>query len=142
MEFTDNFGQTTTHRLFAKFERNPFCRRAVPLHAACRRRRGGRCRVIFCRNAASFRRARWPKRDAAESTLDEVVGQQHLLGPGKPLRLAFESKAALDDPVGAARRRQDDAGAPDGRCFDAEFIALSAVFSGVKDIREAVRAPN
>jgi putative ATPase len=72
-------------------------------------------------------------------TLDEVVGQAHLLGPGKPLRLAFESKKPhsmiLWGPPGVGKttlaRLMADA-------FDAEFIALSAVFSGVKDIREAV----
>jgi len=72
-------------------------------------------------------------------TLDEVVGQRHLLGPGKPLRLAFESgkphSMILWGPPGVGKttlaRLMADA-------FDAEFIALSAVFSGVKDIRDAV----
>ncbi len=72
-------------------------------------------------------------------TLDEVVGQSHLLGPGKPLRLAFESRSPhsmiLWGPPGVGKttlaRLMADA-------FDAEFIALSAVFSGVKDIRAAV----
>ena len=72
-------------------------------------------------------------------TLDEVIGQSHLLGPGKPLRLAFESQQPhsmiLWGPPGVGKttlaRLMADA-------FDAEFIALSAVLSGVKDIREAV----
>jgi putative ATPase len=72
-------------------------------------------------------------------TVDEVVGQDHLMGPGKPLRLAFESRTPhsmiLWGPPGVGKttlaRLMADA-------FDAEFIALSAVFSGVKDIREAV----
>jgi putative ATPase len=72
-------------------------------------------------------------------TLDEVVGQSHLLGPGKPLRLAFEARKPhsmiLWGPPGVGKttlaRLMADA-------FDAAFIALSAVFSGVKDIREAV----
>jgi len=72
--------------------------------------------------------------------LDEVIGQQHLLGPGKPLRLAFESRTPhsmiLWGPPGVGKttlaRLTADA-------FDAEFIALSAVFSGVKDIREAMQ---
>jgi putative ATPase len=72
-------------------------------------------------------------------TLDEVIGQAHLLGPGKPLRLAFESRTPhsmiLWGPPGVGKttlaRLMADS-------FDAEFIALSAVFSGVKDIRAAV----
>ena len=74
-------------------------------------------------------------------TLDEVVGQQHLLGPGKPLRLAYESgkphSMILWGPPGSGKTTLARlmAGA-----FDAEFVALSAVFSGVKDIREAVQA--
>ena len=73
------------------------------------------------------------------ATIDEVVGQRHLLGPGKPLRLAFEARKPhsliLWGPPGVGKttiaRLMADA-------FDAEFVALSAVFSGVKDIREAV----
>jgi putative ATPase len=73
------------------------------------------------------------------ATLDEVIGQPHLLGAGKPLRLAFEARKLhsliLWGPPGVGKttlaRLMADA-------FDAEFIALSAVFSGVKDIREAV----
>ena len=70
-----------------------------------------------------------------------VVGQSHLLGPGKPLRLAFDSgkphSMILWGPPGVGKttlaRLMADA-------FDAQFIALSAVFSGVKDIREAVQS--
>src|SRR5215831_4034721 len=72
-------------------------------------------------------------------SIDEVIGQQHLLGAGKPLRVAFESgephSMILWGPPGVGKttlaRLMADA-------FDAEFIALSAVLSGVKDIREAV----
>ena len=71
--------------------------------------------------------------------LDEVIGQSHLIGPGKPLRLAFESRTPhsmiLWGPPGVGKttlaRLMADV-------FDAEFMALSAVFSGVKDIRAAV----
>jgi len=72
-------------------------------------------------------------------TLDEVIGQQHLLGPGKPLRVAFETgrlhSMILWGPpgVGKTTLARLMAGA-----FDAQFIVLSAVLSGVKDIREAV----
>jgi putative ATPase len=72
-------------------------------------------------------------------TLDEVVGQSHLLGPGKPLRLAFEARKPhsmiLWGPPGVGKTTLARLMA---KAFDAEFIALSAVFSGVKDIREAV----
>ena len=74
-------------------------------------------------------------------SLDEVVGQQHLLGPGKPLRLAYASgkphSMILWGPPGSGKTTLARlmAGA-----FDAEFVALSAVFSGVKEIREAVQA--
>lgn len=73
------------------------------------------------------------------ATLDEVAGQRHLLGPGKPLRLAFESgklhSMILWGPPGVGKTTLARLTA---KAFDADFIALSAVFSGVKDIREAV----
>jgi putative ATPase len=72
-------------------------------------------------------------------TLDEVVGQGHLLRPGKPLRLAFESRTPhsmiLWGPPGVGKTTLARLMA---EAFDAEFVALSAVFSGVKDIRESV----
>jgi putative ATPase len=72
-------------------------------------------------------------------TLDHVIGQQHLLAPGKPLRVAFESgephSMILWGPPGVGKTTLARLMA-DG--FRAEFIALSAVLSGVKDIREAV----
>jgi putative ATPase len=74
-------------------------------------------------------------------SIDDVVGQRHLLGPGKPLRLAFESgkphSMILWGPPGSGKTTLARLMA---KTFDAEFIALSAVFSGVKDIREAVQA--
>lgn len=89
-----------------------------------------------------------PKKPLAEAlrpaTLDEVIGQQHLIGPGKPLRLAVESgtlhSMILWGPPGVGKTTLARILA---HSFDAAFIPLSAVFSGVKDIREAVeRAQN
>ncbi|WP_024301985.1 replication-associated recombination protein A [Pseudogulbenkiania sp. MAI-1] len=87
--------------------------------------------------------AREPKKPLAEAlrptSLDEVIGQAHLIGPGKPLRLAVESKTPhsmiLWGPPGVGKTTLARILA---HSFDAEFIPLSAVFSGVKDIREAV----
>ena len=72
-------------------------------------------------------------------TPDEVIGQQHLLGPGKPLRLAFESgqphSMILWGPPGVGKTTLARMMATQFQC---EFIALSAVFSGIKEVREAV----
>ena len=72
-------------------------------------------------------------------TLDDVVGQKHLLGPGKPLRAAFESgkphSMILWGPPGSGKTTLALLVA---QAFDAQFIAISAVLGGVKDIRDAV----
>lgn len=75
------------------------------------------------------------------TTIDEVIGQEHLLGAGKPLRLAFESgkphSMILWGPPGVGKTTLARLTAS---AFDCEWIALSAVFSGVKDIRAAIEA--
>ncbi|HZP94163.1 MAG TPA: replication-associated recombination protein A [Burkholderiales bacterium] len=71
--------------------------------------------------------------------LDEVAGQAHLLGPGKPLQVAFESgklhSMILWGPPGTGKTTLARLTA---KAFDAEFVQISAVLSGVKEIREAV----
>src|SRR3954453_13210700 len=72
-------------------------------------------------------------------SLGDVIGQQHLLGPGMSLRIAFESgqphSCILWGPPGTGKttiaRLMADV-------FDAQFLSISAVLGGVKDIREAV----
>ncbi|MFM0171042.1 replication-associated recombination protein A [Paraburkholderia sediminicola] len=71
-------------------------------------------------------------------SLDDVVGQSHLLGPGKPLRLALDSQRLhsfiLWGPPGVGKTTIARLAA---RAFDYEFIAESAVAAGVKELREA-----
>ncbi len=71
--------------------------------------------------------------------IDEVIGQSHLLGTGRPLRLAFQSgklhSMILWGPPGVGKTTLARLMA---QAFDAEFMPLSAVLSGVKDIREAI----
>ena len=71
-------------------------------------------------------------------TIDEVIGQRHLLGPGKPLAVAFAAgkphSMIMWGPPGVGKttlaRLMADA-------FNADFVAISAVLAGVKDIRDA-----
>jgi putative ATPase len=71
--------------------------------------------------------------------LSEVIGQQHILGPGMALRVAFESgqphSCILWGPPGVGKTTIARLMA---HAFDAQFISISAVLGGVKEIREAV----
>ncbi|MDA8443986.1 replication-associated recombination protein A [Paracidovorax valerianellae] len=73
------------------------------------------------------------------ASLDEVIGQSHLIGAGRPLRLAFESgkphSMILWGPPGVGKTTLARLTAS---AFGYEFIALSAVFSGVKEIRASM----
>ena len=90
---------------------------------------------LFARNA--------PAAPLAErlrpKSIGEVIGQSHLLAQGKPLQLAFESgklhSMILWGPPGDGKTTLARLMAS---AFDAEFMPLSAVLSGVKDIREAI----
>lgn len=73
------------------------------------------------------------------ASIDEVIGQTHLLGPGKPLRLAFDAgrlhSMILWGPPGVGKTTLARLAA---QHFNADFVQISAVLAGVKDIREAV----
>lgn len=87
--------------------------------------------------------SRQPKAPMAErlrpKRLDDIVGQDHLLGPGKPLRVAIEAgephSMILWGPPGVGKTTMARLMAD---LFDCAFIAISAVFAGVKDIRQAM----
>ena len=73
--------------------------------------------------------------------LEDVLGQEHLLAEGMPLRVMFDARKPhsmiLWGPPGSGKTTIARLAAS---AFDSEFIALSAVFSGVKDIRTAMEA--
>jgi putative ATPase len=73
------------------------------------------------------------------TNLDEFVGQQHLLGPNKPLRKAIEQgllhSMILWGPPGTGKTTLARLMASQS---NANFVKLSAIFSGVKDIRAVV----
>src|SRR5687767_13545086 len=74
------------------------------------------------------------------AVVEEVVGQRHLLGEGKPLNVALRAgrphSMILWGPPGVGKTTLARLMA---RAFNAEFIAISAVLAGVRDIRDAVQ---
>ena len=74
-------------------------------------------------------------------TLDEVLGQGHLLDPGKPLRTAIERDQApsmiLWGPPGVGKTTLAQIIA---RMTKAQFVPFSAVLSGIKEIKEVMAA--
>ena len=74
-------------------------------------------------------------------TLDEIIGQQHLVGPGAPLRALIESdrltSAILWGPPGTGKTTLASVVAT---ATAKHFVPLSAVTAGVKDVREVVEA--
>ena len=73
------------------------------------------------------------------TSLAQLVGQQHLLGPGKPLRHAIETgklhSFLLWGPPGVGKTTLARIAASHS---EALFLQISAVFSGIKDIRDAI----
>ena len=95
---------------------------------------------IFDESGAKFRRTRAPLADRMRPTsLDEFVGQEHILGRGKLLRRAIEAdrltSALLYGPPGTGKTTLARIVA---NTTSARFVSLNAVLAGIKDIREAV----
>lgn len=75
------------------------------------------------------------------TSLNEVIGQEHLLGLGKPIRNAFEAQElhsfVLWGPPGVGKTTL---GRLTAKAMNCEFLQLSAVMAGVKEIREVEEA--
>ena len=77
-------------------------------------------------------------------SLAEFSGQEHLVGPGKPLRVRSNAtqlgEHRLHDPLGSAGGGQNHAGQDYCRDHPASFIEFSAVMSGIKEIKQVMAA--
>jgi putative ATPase len=97
---------------------------------------------LFTAAATERLRSRSPLAARLRPTrLDEIVGQQHIVGPGMPLRVLIEKDALtsmiLWGPPGTGKTTIAEVIARTTHQF---FVRLSAVTAGVKDIREVVEA--
>ncbi len=107
-----------------------FC--AVGIHCSPRVRQLWQTSKVNTQNAPLAERLR-PQR------IEQVVGQRHLLAPGKPLAVALESGVPHSmifwGPPGVGKTTLARLLS---QAFESEFIAISAVMAGIKDIRDAV----
>ncbi|MFM7127768.1 MAG: AAA family ATPase, partial [bacterium] len=73
-------------------------------------------------------------------SLEDYVGQEHLIGPGKALRRVVEGKGPLPSLIfwGPPGTGKTSLACMLARCTSADFVPLSAVLSGVKELREAI----
>jgi putative ATPase len=97
---------------------------------------------LFTASAKERLRAKSPLAARLRPTrIDDIVGQQHVLGPGKPLRVLIENDALtsliLWGPPGTGKTTIAEVVA---RTTSQAFVRMSAVTAGVKDIREVVEA--
>lgn len=97
---------------------------------------------LFSANAAEQLRRQAPLASRLRPrTLDDVVGQEHLIAPGAPLRILIENdrltSVILWGPPGTGKTTLAEVIAVSTR---ARFVRLSAVTSGVKDVRDVTSA--
>lgn len=71
-------------------------------------------------------------------SLDEIVGQRRLTAPDRPCTARWRRAGCIPWCYGAARLRQNDAGAVGGAVRRCRFVAISAVLSGLPEVRKAL----
>ena len=72
------------------------------------------------------------------TSIDDYIGQEHLVSPNAPLRKAFDKAHSQYDTVGSARSRKTTLAKIIANKIERPFYVLSAVSSGVKDVRETI----